>query len=215
MFLWCFFLGDTGRPVLYHMIPEMRIPPHTGSEILEAMLQAKPQTTFSITADSWFTSLGFLKTHPDVPLIFALSKSKVETEVLIFGQDLRLHEYRVFTKGNLHISIWLDEALLICASNNFREQGQRGRGPFIGVDSDPVRPLLSESDVSKLEQLSSEGLSSLAGALGVRKSKFYQTEGDPTKINKPQKNNKKQFSPSNTNHKVEPRGKLPIPLAEG
>ena len=78
-FFWCFSLTNSQRPVLYQVIPDLRIPIHSPSEIINKLVALIPQgATVSVTADSWFTSLQLMEAHPNVNFTFAISSAKLE-----------------------------------------------------------------------------------------------------------------------------------------
>jgi len=98
---------------------------------------------------------------------FALSSSKVEAEIKIFAADLTFNEYRVIQKGSIMLSIWLDQKLVICASNLFKTRNERGQSGFvIGADVNPIKPLISPEDCTKLATLSQGGLAAIARKMG-------------------------------------------------
>jgi len=65
-FFWCFSMSKSKHPVLYKVIPDLRLPIHTPSEIVKLVALIPQGTAVSITADSWFTSLQLMEAHPNV-----------------------------------------------------------------------------------------------------------------------------------------------------
>jgi len=82
--VWCFKLMNNERPVLWHLIPDIRIPCLTANGSLERMMQHAPSNPFTLTVDSWFSSLGWTESHLAIPCTFAIAKAKLEEEVKIF-----------------------------------------------------------------------------------------------------------------------------------
>jgi len=60
---WCFALAFTGRVVCYHVFPDMVVPHLTPSQIMDSVDAIWPlnMPKISITADSYFTSLGWME----------------------------------------------------------------------------------------------------------------------------------------------------------
>jgi len=116
-----FALACTGRVVCYHVFPDMVVPHLTPSQIMDSVDAIWPlnMPKISMTADSYFTSLGWMESHPQRQVTFAISKSKLEPIIKLFSGDLLLHQYRVFQKGDILLSLWQDNSLVICATNTY------------------------------------------------------------------------------------------------
>ena len=83
-FFWCFSMSKSKHPVLYKVIPDLRLPIHTPSEIVKLVALIPQGTAVSITADSWFASLQLMEAHPNVNFTFRHQRRLVG----IRGQDL-------------------------------------------------------------------------------------------------------------------------------
>jgi len=104
---WCFELTLLKRPVCYHVIPDLCTPHLTAAQIMEEIkeLWPTPHSKTEMSADSYFTSLGWIESHPDLPVTLAMAKGRIENLIPIFSKDLTVHEYRVFSEGDIMLSI--------------------------------------------------------------------------------------------------------------
>jgi len=161
--LLCFECTSTGKPIVYHVVPDIRIPVHTSVEIMDLMIEFAPADQYTLVADAFFPSLGWIQSHPTIDFIFSLSPQDLPFFDL-FSHGLEYHNYRIFKKDNLLISIWVDNKTMICISNCFvAENSEEGR--YRG--SNFSKPILSVDDIKLLAKLSSNGLKSLAKRCGV------------------------------------------------
>ena len=154
MFLWCFVLETTNRPVLFKVYPDLTLPITTSHVMMTKILENVPIAPTSITADSWFTSLSFMEAHDDRNLTFALSATRIRAEMLILGANLAMHQYRVFRRGNMMLSLWQDGSLVVCASNCFRTVRAEGMtGNVVGFNAAAGRPLLSPEGANTISSI--------------------------------------------------------------
>lgn len=168
LYLWCFELTKALRPVCYHIIPDLTIPHIGGSAVLNTMIKEKPDNATGITlcADSFFTSLGWLKSHPQMKSVFAISKVKNESLFNLFSHDLDFNEYRVFSNGSIMVSVWLDNKLMICASTTHK-WSPNPEGTLRGYTPMTREPIISMEGTNTLKQLSISDLQALASNMGL------------------------------------------------
>lgn len=179
IFLWCFTLS-TGRPVAHHLINDLRHPAHGQAEVMDKFVAlAPPDMSISITADSWFSSLQWMESREGT-FTMSISTNKLASEIGIFASDLGLHEYRVIQRGDLMLSFWQDGNLLICATNAYKKVNVGGASSaVVGSNTDQIKCSLSREDFEKLQELSTQGLSTISkrcGQSGSERPPFFFLE---------------------------------------
>jgi hypothetical protein len=77
---WCFELTLLKRPVCYHVIPDLCTPHLTAAQIMEEIkgLWPAPHSKTEMSADSLFTTLGWIQSNPEFPITMAMAKGKIE-----------------------------------------------------------------------------------------------------------------------------------------
>ena len=66
IFLWCFVLKHTNRPVCYLAIQDIRTPRYKVSELMEAIRSSRPtKKKIILTMDSYFGSLSTIESFND------------------------------------------------------------------------------------------------------------------------------------------------------
>ena len=168
LYLWCFELTQAGRPVCYHIIPDLTIPHIGGASVLNMMIKEKPDNATGITlcADSFFTSLGWLKSHPDTNSVFAISKARHESLFDLCAYKLDFNEYRVFSNGNILVSIWFDNKMMICGSTAHKWLPNL-EGTLRGYSPVQPEPIISMEGTNTLKQLSIADLQALSSNMGL------------------------------------------------
>jgi hypothetical protein len=81
-----------------------------------------PSTQIPITADSWFSNLGWLESSP-TPTTLAMKKKSHSPLFRVITHNLRPKEYRVFTNGKVVVSIFHSDQILKVASTAFTVVG--------------------------------------------------------------------------------------------
>lgn len=171
---WCFPLTLSGRPVVYHVLPDIRKPCYTGIETMDTLLKLWPSDAkISTTADSFFCNLNWLRNHSE-PVTFAVPADNFPYTQL-FANNLRWHEYRVFTDGKIILTFWLDNKLVITASNAFQAiPPAGGEANYRGVDCSDLQPHLSVAAIQKLNStFTLEELKALAARSSVSTSMIF------------------------------------------
>jgi len=165
---WCFELTLLKRPVCYHVIPDLCTPHLTAAQIMEEIkgLWPAPHSKTEMSADSLFTTLGWIQSNPEFPITMAMAKGKIENLIPIMTKGLTVHEYRVFSKGDILLSIWMDNNLVISASNMFTFEDSPEKAPHINDIRNP-KPYLSFDAVERLENFRTDDLKSLNQRIGL------------------------------------------------
>lgn len=174
MYVVCFPLASTGQPVAFHVIPDIRSPTYGGREVLDIVYDQLPaDRILSITADSFFGNLNWMTTHQDRFLTLAIPKNSDPKLFELFSKDLAHHEFRSFAKGDLVVTLWLDESLVITASTRYKTKrpGESSReGSYRGIDFNSQREKLSLPTIHILEKLPQDQLEILAKKCGISTS---------------------------------------------
>lgn len=167
-----FSLTRSKRPLLWHIIPDLRIPVITPFEVLNATLAHWPNTDITLTVDALFSNLRFLTNHSDRHITMAMTKSHISNIWSLFTFELKYCEYRIFRKENVIIAFWLDNRIMSCASTSFSISESESVGQVRGIDLTGNEPLISAQGAQILETLSIDDLRRLAGAQGTSKGLF-------------------------------------------
>jgi len=167
----CFCLDTTGQPVCYRFLPELQRPCISGRDILDHMVRAVPEHyIFSVTADSFFASVNFLEAHPDFSITLAISKATFPLYKLL-SHKMQHHQVRIFRKGSVTLTLWLDGDLVLTASNMFKEANiprNEREGRIRGERMIQQTPLLPTNKIYGLQQLlSHEELKKMASKMGL------------------------------------------------
>ena len=117
LYLWCFGLTTTNNPVVFHIIPDIVQPRLNGHQVVESMLQVIPHYyDATVTVDSFFVGLSWVQNQPR-KIIASLSSNQEQEMMELFKKDLKHHEYRVFTDGNVTVTVFLDNKLMVTCTN--------------------------------------------------------------------------------------------------
>lgn len=173
-YLLCFPLTTSGLPVCFQALPDIRTPCFTGSELLEWATKVVPKKKLvSLTADSFFGSLPWLNSHKSFPYTLSLDPTDLPL-VELFAYQLKHKEYRTYSNGELVISVWLDNKLMVTASSLVKPPITKSQERLHrGFDVSDATPSLSLEAVETLQELSGEDLKTLAKMCG--KSQGYFT----------------------------------------
>ena len=169
LYLWCFGLTSTNNPVVYHIIPDIVLPHFTGTQIVESMIQVIPsQYDATVTLDSFFVDLNFVQAQ-DHKIIASLSSNHEQAMMELFQQDLKHHEYRVFSNDKVTVTLFLDNKMMVTCTNAVSfsdpEEGIRH-----GCNVSTTKPRLSIKGAQILQQLDLDDLKSLSKSCGVPSS---------------------------------------------
>jgi hypothetical protein len=134
---------------------------------MEAMKNVLPsQVQLSITADSFFASIGWLRANQTLPVTFGLPSLDLGRLTELFSHNLEQNQNRVFTDGKVVVSVWIDNKVVMAASTAFTaEQNTQHEKSLqhMGVDTSGLIPILSESSAQNLASvLSTKELKALA-----------------------------------------------------
>jgi hypothetical protein len=97
----------------------------------------------------------------------ALNAADNQGVVELFTHQLRIHQYRTFTNGNVIVTVWLDEDLVFTASSEF-DTTPTIRSFLRGTDTSTPKERLSFESIKVLEErFSVEELKNLATVMGL------------------------------------------------
>lgn len=174
MYLLSFPLASTGQPAVFHLLPDLREPTYGGRELLDSIRNVLPPGfKISLTADSFFGTLTWLEARKEEFFTLAISKSSDPALVMLLSHNLGHHQYRTFTNGNVVLTLWMDEDLVVTASTRYKvnePEAGRGEGRYKGVNMSGLTPFLSLESIHHLSQLPHSELQSLARRSGVSSS---------------------------------------------
>lgn len=168
VYVWTFFLTRTGHPIVYMIIPDIRIPFFTGAEVMDNIVANMPPKEVEVVSDSFFGNWDWMKRFPLFNFTSAINFTKYEEELKVMAYNLKYNENRVFTDGKVMVSLFQDNKLMITASTFFSSTPP----PLItsrshkGVNTSTAPPLLTMEDTLALKNLSVDGLRALSKALG-------------------------------------------------
>ena len=144
----------------------------TSLNVLRAMTVHHPiDSKISITADAFFSTLGWLNSNP-LPTIFSMASSDLATLLPLFTYDLKYHHHRMFYNGRTLLSFWYDNSVMICGSNRFTIS-EIPNERLEGIDRSSFTPILEKADLQKLCEISSEGLKAIARKMGESTCKLF------------------------------------------
>jgi hypothetical protein len=170
LYCYCFTLTRSGRPVLWHLIPDIQHPVLTPEQVISAMVQVWPEdTAASLTTDCLFTHLGWLINHADLPITAAMAQNDIGKLWPLLTYQLKYHEYRQFYLDLLLLTFWKDNAVVATATTAFKpnttELGLEGT--IRGQNLSGLKPVLSLNGAIQLStSLSLEDLKALAYRCG-------------------------------------------------
>ena len=117
--------------------------------------------------DCYFGDLGWLASK-SVPALCALNSSDSPL-IALFSHGLKHHEYRVFYNGQVMISLWQDNKLVVCGAN-FGSPSAFDGIPRLGFDGSTPRPRITAADTNLLAKLSLDGLKVICQLHGLSRS---------------------------------------------
>ncbi|MBA2655051.1 MAG: hypothetical protein H0U71_08325 [Gammaproteobacteria bacterium] len=173
----CFPLTRTNRPFYYYLLLDIQVPNLTSTEVLDNLvLRWKDPLQFTLSGDSYFGGIYWLLANQNYPTTLAIRTNDTAISHLLplLGYQLKYQEYRIFKKGDVIVTLWLDNALVITASTAFVSTKQHLlEGQYRGYVTSNILPSLSINGIQILEQLSCADLQALAKRLGKPSSKYH------------------------------------------
>jgi hypothetical protein len=169
MYYWAFDLTGSGRPVLWHILPDLRVPCIPPTEVLDAMLRVWPENTnVSVTADAFFTSLTWLRAHSNLSITMGVPARELAKLVPLLTHNLEYHDYRIFTDGTLILNMWRDNTTVTTVTTAFKSTPPDNAGEIRirGHDLTGQIPQLSVEATKILGTLPSADLRILAKMTG-------------------------------------------------
>jgi len=168
IFVHTFRLTASGRPVLARVLPELCRPCYSPLAVLDTLVLRPYSGPYTTTCDSYFGSVAWLSAHPLAPSFHALSSTTCPFYELL-KYDLQPDTYRVFSNGSVHISIWFDVEIHVCATNAVAAVSSAvssSPSPLLGTSFLQVQQLPTTL-IPILMQASTDDLKALAGRAGV------------------------------------------------
>ena len=133
------------------------------------MLQVIPHYyDATVTVDSFFVGLSWVQNQPR-KIIASLSSNQEQKMMELFKKDLKHHEYRVFTDGNVTVTVFLDNKLMVTCTNAVTFSAIN-EGVRSGYDVSNLKPTLTVKGAEILKQIDSEDLKNLAKRCGLSSS---------------------------------------------
>lgn len=166
----CFQHMGTQRPICYYVIPDLRKPFHTPKEVMDKVDANLPdEAKVQVTADAFFTSVAMVK-NAKAPVTMSLNKQRLHGLSTLFCHGLLPSEYRVYHCDGIVVCVWVDNTEVVTISNEFKVVYPDVIPP-VGVNIDPVKPILSADAMNVLAtKLQRDDLIALARELGVTTS---------------------------------------------
>jgi len=161
-------LTASGRPVLARVLPELCRPCYSPLAVLDTLVLRPYSGPYTTTCDSYLGSVAWLSAHPLAPSFHALSSTTCPFYELL-KYDLQPDTYRVFSNGSVHISIWFDVEIHVCATNAVAAVSSAvssSPSPLLGTSFLQVQQLPTTL-IPILMQASTDDLKALAGRAGV------------------------------------------------
>ena len=116
----------------------------------------------------FFVDLNFVQAQ-DHKIIASLSSNHEQAMMELFQQDLKHHEYRVFSNDKVTVTLFLDNKMMVTCTNAVSfsdpEEGIRH-----GYNVSTTKPRLSIRGAQILQQLDLDDLKSLSKSCGVPSS---------------------------------------------
>jgi hypothetical protein len=140
---------------------------------LNCLQKKQEHLSFTLTGDSWYGSLGWLRSHKHVPCTLALSSTSNPHLYNIFTHNLERNEYRVFENNGVLICSYGGEKVMTTATTAFK-LGKHKTNIKTSVRQPSnqllkLEPRFSIEDVEKLKTLSIDALRSIANVYGESK----------------------------------------------
>jgi hypothetical protein len=176
-------MSISNRPYCVGVLPDLRRPTYTDAEIFawtEELLRdhrchpvcdCLDQTAVDWTADKFFGNLAHLEAHPNQRMTLAISAKRLGAIGLIGKLGLKRGESRVFSKGNVLLSVYVDNKVLWTVSNCFGLKDSLDPDlRYRGTNFVRNVPSLSEHAFQNLLQWSADDLARLADRLSLSTS---------------------------------------------
>jgi hypothetical protein len=162
LYYYCFTLTRSGRPVLWHLIPDIQNPVLTPEQVISAMVQVWPE-------DRLFIPSFRLAYQSRLPITAAMAQNDIGKLWPLLTYQLKYHEYRQFYLDLLLLTFWKDNAVVATATTAFKpnttELGLEGT--IRGQNLSGLKPVLSLNGAIQLStSLSLEDLKALAYRCG-------------------------------------------------
>jgi len=148
-----------------------RSPCYSPLAVLDTLVLRPYSGPYTTTCDSYFGSVAWLSAHPLAPSFHALSSTTCPFYELL-KYDLQPDTYRVFSNGSVHISIWFDVEIHVCATNAVAAVSSAvssSPSPLLGTSFLQVQQLPTTL-IPILMQASTDDLKALAGRAGTNPS---------------------------------------------
>ncbi len=127
----------------------------------------------SLTADSWYGSLAWMKLQKEWPCTFSISSSHNSHLYELFTHGLKKGEYRVFENNGLFVCICYDTSIMTTATTactlGKRYQDQYHHLRSTALQLLQIKPTLSEAGTQIIATMPLNDLQSLAAELGLAK----------------------------------------------
>ena len=166
LYLECYNLTTSSLPVCYTVMVDTEAHTLTPRRVLDHMLAQHPRgIPIGVIADSFFSSLGWLRIKSSIPTLFSMTASDLGNLLPLFSHNLRYHQCRVFFfNGNVMLSIWVDNDIIVYGTNRFDLLQAEPIDPTLNVTG--YYPVMGHDDLIKLTTLSLDALRALAKKMG-------------------------------------------------
>ena len=165
LYLQCFQLSTSAMPVCFTVIPDTEASALTLTQVLRKLTSFHPPDALvSVTADSFFSSIGWLESQP-VPTLFSMSVNDIARLHPLFTHQLKYHEARVFSNGKTILSFWHDNSMLVCGTNRY-EAKRIEEDRLETVNRTGFTPIMDKTQLKKLGELNLEALKAIARKMG-------------------------------------------------
>ena len=172
LYLHCFRLSSSDLPLCFSVVPDTEEQCIPSNHVLERMNNHLPvNSKVSITCDSFFSSLGWLESHPNRPTLFSLNSNDLSVLLPLFRHKLKFHEFRMFTNNKIIVSLWMDSELVVCATNRFRMANVPDQKTTVGVNMTGYDPICDQSELQAVANLKIDTLKEIAKRMGESQSK--------------------------------------------
>jgi hypothetical protein len=173
VYVWTFYLTRSGHPIVFMVIPDIRIPFFTGTQVMDNVAANMPPRTVSVVTDAFFGNLEWLQAHSAYNYTSALNFHHNLADFTLLSHKLGYHQNRVFIYKDVVVSLFVDNNLMITASTVFQHQSLASAAltrHYRGINFASTQPRLTLEDTLKLKVLSSDGLRALCKSLGYSAS---------------------------------------------
>ena len=165
LYLHCYALRQSLLPVCYYVLPDIASSCYTPREVMDVVIvNVPPGAQLSVTLDSLFATLGWLRCKSDISTYFSMGPAQLNGSYSAMVHNLNYGDYRLFADGKCVLSVWRDNAIHICGTNaaSVSQSKSPDKSKYV-VRSE----LLSPEDVKVLGELTGEGLKTLSREMGL------------------------------------------------